>query len=149
MLKLLAAFATAGGAALGFGALLVGMILPAAYGKDVILISPHAPDVVRFNKESWTEGENVIDVYGIQTGERTRILFADPHRMIIPDQDPSLVLYAVDKQHGENPLQVRSVAFLSRWAALGGLATSIVGLALSYAAKRRAAPLPPEGPVGM
>src|SRR5262249_11878945 len=130
MLKLLSKLAAIGGGAGTLAALLAGIVLPAAYGKDVILISPHAPDVVELNKLSWSNGDKVVDIYGIQNGDKVRVLFTDPARIVVPEQDPSLTLYKVNKQAGENPLQAQSVAFLAKWAALGFFTVGVWGLIL-------------------
>jgi len=137
MLKLLVKLAVIGGTALTLAALLAGIVLPAAYGRDVILISPNSPDVVELNKLSWTKGDKVVEIYGIQNGEKVRVLFTDPARIIVPEQDPSLTLYKVNKQAGENPLQAQTVAFLAKWLALGGLAAALGGLALGFVTRRK------------
>src|SRR5258707_5596523 len=104
MLKRIGILAIGVGVVILIGALALGIILPWAWGHDVIMISPHAPDVVELNRISWTKGENVVDIYGIQNGGKTRIVFTDPGRIIVPEQDSSLLLYRVDKQSGNNPL---------------------------------------------
>lgn len=149
MLRLLGILAIAGGSVLSLAALATGLLFPAAWGRDVILISPHATEVVDLNKLSWNKGESVVEIYGIQNGERTRILFADPQRIIVPEQAPSLVLYKVNKQAGENPLQARSVTFVSTWIGLGGAATAAAGIALSCVNRyrRRAQHGQPRTPV--
>jgi hypothetical protein len=144
MLQLLSKVAVIGGLVVVLASVLSGIVLPAAYGRDVILISPHAPDVVELNKASWSKGDKVVDVYGIQNGEKVRVLFTDPARIVIPEQDPSLTLYKVNKQGGENPLQAQSVAFLAKWIALGGFAAAMAGLVLGAVARRKdARPAPP------
>jgi hypothetical protein len=144
MLKLLSNLAVIGGGGMVLVALLTGIVLPAAYGKDVILISPHAPDVVELNKLSWKKGDKVVDIYGIQNGEKIRVLFTDPARIIVPEEDPSLTFYKVNKQAGENPLQAQSVAFLSKWLALGAFGVAIAGLILRVALRRKTAGSAPE-----
>jgi hypothetical protein len=146
MLNLLSKLAVIGGTAITLAALLAGIVLPAAYGRDVFLISPHSADVVEVNKLSWTKGDKVADIYGIQNGEKVRVLFTDPARIIVPEQDPSLTLYKVNKQAGENPLQAQTVAFLAKWLALGGLAAAVAGLALGFATRRRS-PVPSAAPI--
>jgi hypothetical protein len=146
MLNVLIKLAVIGGTAIALSALLAGIVLPAAYGRDVILISPHSADVVELNKLSWTQGDKVVDIYGIQNGEKVRVLFADPARIIVPVQDPSLTLYKVNKQAGENPLQAQTVAFLAKWLALGGFTAAMAGLALGFVTRRKPS-MPSVSPV--
>src|SRR5258706_3364921 len=61
MLKRIGILAIGVGVVILIGALALGIILPWAWGHDVIMISPHAPDVVELNRISWTKGENVVD----------------------------------------------------------------------------------------
>src|SRR5258708_18829552 len=122
MVKRMGLLAIGVGVVISIGALGLGIIIPWAWGKDVIMISPHAPDVVDLNRISWTKGENAGDIYGIQNGGKTRIVFTDPGRIIVPEQDSSLLLYRVDKQSVNNPLQGRTVTSLSRRIAVSRLA---------------------------
>ena len=90
-------------------------LLSAASGRTVILVAtPNSPDIVEANRALWTPGEPVAPLYGTPVGEPMRILFADPARIIVPKEDPSLTLYTVDKSNGENPLQVQTVWFVVR-----------------------------------
>ena len=127
-------------AALILGALpgivsLTAVMLSAALGRTVILVSPHGPEVVAANKATWSKGEPVPEIYGIPGREPRRILFADPSRIILPEEDPSLTLYAVDKQKGENPLQVQTVWFAAKLGMAGSLVLLLAGL-LHFAWKR-------------
>jgi hypothetical protein len=99
-------------------------LLSAAAGRNVLLVAtPNSPDVVEANRALWTPGEPVAPLYGTPVGEPMRILFADPARIIVPKEDPSLTLYTVDKAKGENPLQEQTMWFAVRVAmyASGGL----------------------------
>jgi len=90
-------------------------LLSAASGRTVILVAtPNSPDVVEANRALWTPGEPVAPLYGTPVGEPMRILFADPTRIIVPKEDPSLTLYTVDKTKAENPLQERTMWFAVR-----------------------------------
>ncbi|HEY3226338.1 MAG TPA: hypothetical protein VGK61_05020 [Planctomycetota bacterium] len=92
-------------------------LLSAASGRNVILVAtPNNPDIVEANRALWTPGEPVAPLYGTPVGEPMRILFADPARIIVPGEDPSLTLYTVDKAKGENPLQERTMWFAVRMA---------------------------------
>jgi hypothetical protein len=103
-----------------FGALappIAAALLSAASGRNVILIAtPNSPDIVEANRALWNPGEPVAELYGTPVGEPMRILFADPARIIVPKEDPTLILYTVDKEKGENPLQVQTIWYATRIA---------------------------------
>lgn len=96
---------------------------------EVTFLSPASPEIRALNKELWVEGDSVMDIYGVAAGEPVAILFPDDDRLIRPSEDPSLTLYVVDKQRGDNPLQAKMVSFFAKFAALGFLAG--IGLALT------------------
>jgi hypothetical protein len=101
-----------------FGALaspVVAALLSAAAGRNVLLVAtPNSPDIVEANRALWNPGEPVATLYGTPVGEPMRILFADPARIIVPKEDPTLTLYTVDKTKGENPLQEQTMWFATR-----------------------------------
>ncbi len=106
-------------------ALLVGVTLLAAkiiddeYSTEVLLITPKAADVVAFEKELWEAGDPVAEIYGVPTDKPIELAFVDETKLIRPEEDPSLVLMPVDKQAGENPLQLKTVWFIAHRAAIG------------------------------
>jgi len=117
------------------GAPAAAAALSAALGRTVILVSPHSPEVVAANKATWSKGEPVPEIYGIPGREPQRVLFAEPARLIVPEEDPSLTLYAVDKQKGENPLQVQTAWFAVKIAmAVSGIL--LIAGALHFGWKR-------------
>ena len=101
-----------------FGALappVAAALLSAASGRMVILVAtPNSPDIVEANRALWNPGESVASLYGTPVGEPMRILFADPARIIVPKEDPTLTLYTVDKTKGENPLQEQTMWYATR-----------------------------------
>src|SRR5262245_38860233 len=110
-------------------ALLAILALPAAFGRTVTLLAaPNAPDIVETNRATWSAGEPVAPIYGTPIGEPMTILFADESRIIIPKEDPSLTLYAVDKSKGENPLQAQTVRFLGTYALIGSGVLLLAGV---------------------
>ena len=115
-------------------ALLVGVSLLSAKiiedhcSTEVLMISPKDADVVAFEKELWEAGDPVADLYGIPTDTPVKLAFIDEDKLIRPDEDPSLALMPVDKQSGENPLQVKTVWFIAHRAAIGFGALSILAL---------------------
>jgi hypothetical protein len=98
---------------------------------DVTLITPHDPDVVAFERDMFSEGDPVPELYGIPMEQSARVFRPDPSRLVFPTEDPGLVLMRVDKQAGENPLQVKTIWFLVRWATVGlvGLAAGLMAIA--------------------
>jgi hypothetical protein len=75
-------------------------------GVEVQLIVPASDEEVALNRSLWTEGEPVTAVYGVPAGEPVQVLFIDETRILRPEEDPGLALLPVDKQAGDNPLQV-------------------------------------------
>ena len=117
------------GAAVGLVlSLLAPLVLGNLFAKEVLLVSPAADEAVAVNKELWLEGDPVAEIYGTPTGQQATLVFPDESKIIVPTEDPSIVLYTVDKQKGENPLQLKTVWFVAKRAAIG------FGLALLVAA---------------
>ena len=118
----------------------VAALLSAASGRNVILVAtPNSPDIVEANRALWTPGEPVAPLYGTPVGEPMRILFADPARIIVPKEDPTLTLYTVDKSKGENPLQEQTMWFAVRMAMYASGALLAAAL-LYYLWRRRRGP---------
>ena len=148
MMKWFFRIAMGSGVALAILAPLAGAAMSAVWGREVILISPHDPGVIELEKISWTQGEPVVDLYGIQNGGVTRVIFPDPDRIIVPEEDPSLTLLKVDKQAGENPLQAQTVWFFVKWLVIGGLAAAAAAFALRQVLRLRSVLVGAEGANG-
>ena len=118
-------------------ALITAKVIDDQYATEVLLITPKDADVVEFEKELWEEGDPVADIYGVPTDSKIKLAFADEAKLIHPEEDPSLVLMPVDKQAGENPLQVKTVWFVAHRAALGFGAFSIASLFAGFFLSRR------------
>jgi hypothetical protein len=114
-------------------------VLDAFLAQDVLIITPHAPEQVAMNRQLWIEGDPVPDIYGVPTNEPVRVLFPDPAKLIRPPESSTgVALLAVDKQTGENPLQVRSLWFIAWRAAAGfGLAALLAAALLAWIGRRR------------
>ncbi len=114
----------------GFGgALLVlgmAMTLDRGLGEEVRLISPHESSTVEVNRALYAPGDSVAEIYGNPLSRPVRVIAPDPERMMRPEEDRSLVLLAVNKQRGENPLQARTVWLFAKAGALG---LALLGLA--------------------
>jgi hypothetical protein len=117
------------GAAGAAVSLIAMLVLPAAFGRTVtLLVTPNAPDIVETNRATWSPGEPVAPIYGTPIGEPMTILFPVESRLIVPKEDPSLTLYAVDKSKGENPLQVQTVKFLGTYVLIGSGVLLVAGV---------------------
>ena len=93
--------------------LLTALILDRAFGRDVVMIVPHAPEVVDINRLTYEAGEPVAEIYGLPGGERYRVILPDKARIIIPEEDPKLTLLNVAPQAGDHPLQAKTVWFVA------------------------------------
>ena len=113
----------------GFGGLIVVLIAvitaDRALGKEVLMIAPHNPTVVELNRMLYAEGDPVAQLYGNPLSAKTRVVLPSEDRLVRPEEDPALLLFRVDKQLGENPLQTRTLWFFAKFV-LPGLA--LVGL---------------------
>lgn len=124
-------------------ALLVGATLVAAkviddhYATEVLLITPKDADVVAFEKELWEAGDPVAEIYGVPTDAPKELVFVDEAALIRPTEDPSLVLMPVDKQAGENPLQLKTVWFVAHRAAIGFGVLAVAALLGAFFFTRR------------
>ena len=107
----------------GFGGalLLIGlaMILDRGFGEDVRMISPHDASTVQVNQALYIPGDPVAEIYGNPLSNPVRVIAPDADHLLRPGEDPSAVLLTVNKQHGENPLQARTVWLFAKAGALG------------------------------
>jgi hypothetical protein len=121
----------------GFGGLIVVLIAvittDRALGKEVLMIAPHKPSVVELNRMLYADGDPVAQLYGNPLSAKTRVVLPSEDRLVRPEEDPTLLLFRVDKQRGENPLQTQTLWFFAKLV-LPGLA--LVGL-LGFTFPRR------------
>ncbi len=127
----------------GFGgavlALALAVLLDFGFGEDLLMVSPHEPGTVEVNRMLYLEGDPVSELYGNPLEKPVRLIGPDPARMIRPEEDGNLVLFTVNKQQGENPLQARTVWLLAKAAMLGFGLLGLAGLALP---RNRSMPMP-------
>ena len=112
-------------------AVALACVLDWGLGRDVILIAPHAPAVVKVNRALYTSGDAVADLYGNALSKPVRVIFPSETKLIVPPEDPYVLLLSVDKQRGENPLQAQTIWFFAKFAVGGFLVLGGVGLLLS------------------
>ena len=120
---------------LGFGGaallLLAAVGLDLALGEQVLLIAPHDPSTVELNRMLHLPEDPVVEIYGNPLSAPVRVILPSRDRLIQPVEEPALLLLAVDKIKGENPLQAQTVWFLFRHAAGGLILLGILGVLTS------------------
>jgi len=87
-------------------------------------------------KESKEYRDAVMRIYGSQTDEPTKVVFVPKEKFRRPEELPSLILLPVNKEKGENPLQVKTVYFFAQKALLGSAVAGVV-LLLAWIVLRR------------
>jgi hypothetical protein len=129
----------------GFGGLVLVLALAAVldfgFGQDLIMVAPHEPGTVEVNRALYLQGDPVAELYGNPLEKSVRLIGPNPARMIRPEEDAGLVLYQVDKQQGENPLQARTVWLFAKASILG---FGLLGLAGLVFPRKRNDPMPTD-----
>jgi hypothetical protein len=95
------------------------------------------------SKDSKAYRDAVMSIYGSQTDDPTRVLFVPADKFLRPPELPSLVLLPIDKQKGENPLQVKTVYFFATRTVLGAAVVGIALLGIGAALRKKKVPAPP------
>jgi hypothetical protein len=133
--------------------------LIASSATEAYLISAHNPQRISGEKELFNfdppKGDKsspqyrkaVIAIYGTLAGdEMTAFVLVPKEKYVHPTELPSLTLLPVDKDKGENPLQVKTLYFFAPKMmfgfAAGGFVLCILWIILQRKAKA-AAPPPP------
>ena len=108
-----------------------------AAGSDVVLLQTVAPeDEIEGNRAAFDDTEkdpakrraDVVGIYGSNPKPTVeRVLFVDPAQVIVPKEDPSIVLL---KPGAEYRYQAKSLYFLAQKAALAAAAAFVVLLVL-------------------
>jgi hypothetical protein len=106
---------------IGFGMSFIifisAIILDRGLGKNVILIAPHDSSIVELNRELYSQGDPIAEIYGNTLSRKPiRVVHFSKKSLIHPVEDPKLKLLPVDKQKGENPLQVKTIWFLTKFS---------------------------------
>ncbi len=122
---------------MGFGGaavlLALALLADVALSADVLIIVPHSPEMVEINRALFLPGDSVAELYGNPLDKPVRILLPSADHLIRPGEDSSLLLLQVDKQAGENPLQLRTIWFFVK---PGAAVAFLLGLAGFLAPKR-------------
>jgi hypothetical protein len=127
-LRILAALAVLGLVVVAVSALAIDKFMT----REVLFITPKSADVVEMEKALWMEGDPVADIYGVPAEQTAVVVMPDESKIFVPEEDRSLLLMSVDKQQGENPLQVKTIWFLTKWAAIGLAVAAGLFLGLSF-----------------
>lgn len=118
---------------------------------EVQMITPHAPEIVDFNKAEFglappdakKDPKRVIQIYGNATGEPVEVLFIDETQLLHPEEMKDLVLLPVDKQKGEDPVQYQMVLFFAWYTTVCSAIGSTVLLVLWCVLRSRKKAAPP------
>lgn len=97
---------------------------------------PKAPDYDR----------KVMGLYGLPNENPDVVVFPPKDRLFQPPEKPSLRLLFVDKDKGENPLQLKTVYFFAKWVLRGALVAGGIFLVLWLRATRRCCSARPPAP---
>jgi hypothetical protein len=112
-------FVLIGGLSGAFLVLITAVILDFGLGQEIRMISPHDSSTVEINQALYMPGDPVAEVYGNPLSNPVRLIAPDKSHIIRPKEDASIMLFSVDKQNGENPLQARTVWLFTKFLALG------------------------------
>jgi hypothetical protein len=117
---------------------------------EAYIIDPYSPEAVAVNRDpsmldlpAKTDPKyprKVMELYGFPSEEPNRLVFVSQNRYVHPVELPSLTLLPVNKQKGENPLQVKTLYFFARYIVLTSAPVSVVMLAVWALLFRKAAP---------
>jgi len=143
------------------GALLVAvMIYPtvavvASGAIDAYIVAAKPESMVKFNKDNFEPRDpkmsdaefrkRIMEVYGNAVDYSTPVLFVPKENFIRPAEAPDIIILPVDKEKGENPLQVKSLYFFAKYiVTVASVAfAALLGLHLFLARSSRKAPPAP------
>jgi hypothetical protein len=100
-------------------------------------------DPPKEKKDSKAYRDAVMSIYGSPTDEPTKVVFVSADKFIHPEELPTLTLLPVDKQKGENPLQVKTVYFFAQKTMIGAFVSGLILQGIGMALKKKKAPAPP------
>lgn len=117
---------------------------------EAYVIAAKSPELVKDNKESFDARDpketdavyrkRVMGIYGNPIDYTTPVLFVPKEKFVRPSEAPELVLLPVDKEKGENPLQVKSLYFFAKPLTIGAGIAALVLFGLSRLLGKKAQP---------
>ena len=122
---------------------------------DAYVVAAKSESMVRFNKNDFqprgaqeTDAEfhkRIMEVFGNAVDYTTAVLFVPKEKFVRPAEAPSIIILPVDKEKGENPLQVKTLYFFARHIVMAAGAAFVVLLLVSRFLNK-SQPKPPAGP---
>ena len=110
---------------------------PALVEQEKILFEPAGMD-----KKSPQYRKAVISIYGLPTDETTALVFVPAGKYVRPSELPEITILPIDKEKGENPMQVKTLWFFAKYLAGGAALTGAFLLGLAALLGRKKAPAP-------
>jgi hypothetical protein len=117
---------------------------------EAYIYDPYPPETVMVNRDPSMINlppkadpkypRKVMELYGFPSEEPNRLVFVSRDRFFHPEEMPSLTMLPVNKQKGENPLQVKTLYFFARYMVLCSAPVSVVMMAVYAFLSRKAAP---------
>ncbi len=114
--------------------LVVAFTVDRSLGRDLLLIQPHDEATVELNRSLYLEGDAVAEIYGNPLSQPLRVISPDEQYLIVPDEDPSLLLMRVNKSLGQNPLQAQTLWFFAKFLVP---ALALVGVGALFLPRRK------------
>jgi hypothetical protein len=116
----------------------VSLIGGGAVEAYILMAKP--PEVVKQNRllfkadgmdrKSKAYRDAVMGLYGLPVSEPDKVVFVPVSRMFRPYELPEIVLLPVDKQKGENPMQLKTLQFFAPLVTAGAAVTGAVLLGI-------------------
>ena len=132
---------------------LPGAMILGSTATEVLMINPHDEDMVAINRDDFSlespdvqsDPAKVIALYGNAAGDPVKVLFVPEEKIIRPEEMPNLVLLPVDRQKGEDPLQVQMVLGIAQVTTVCSAICSSLLLGLWFLLRLRKKPAAPSG----
>ena len=134
--------------AIGVLAYPAAKIVDAVAGTDALIVDAVDDESVDVNRglrelEDDADRGPVADIYGTPADSSVRLVFADPGKLLHPEEDPSLTLYL--KRGEDHPLQAQLLYFFAVRSTIAGILFGAIG-AFLVRRMRKPAPVPEPEP---
>ena len=118
----------------------------AAGATDVYLIAAKSPQMVQANQALFDARDpkesdaayhkRVMEIYGNPIDHTDAVVFVAKEKLVHPVEAPTLTLLPVDKEKGENPLQVKTLYYFAKYVMMGSGAAFAVFLVVFFLLKK-------------